>query len=436
MDDRWTNIEIFNAVLSNAPDKRDAVQYYLQQLWQMDNLIVLLGAGFSKHVGGPLMSDLSKAVLPPLIYRAAKAHKACKPFVAEWRRLWDIQDAVWAEIESSITADAPEHPPILADYCSTMNIETKVSALQAVASGQRLLGNPDQPFTDVLDCIKDEIVSTIAGICPPAGTDAFAAFTTNLRPYRDLIKRLISYRRPQQPRVKLFTLNYDMVIEMACDLEGVTCITGFEGKAVRILNPTAFDLDPSFRPTWQASVHYPDVVHLYKLHGSVGWTMTEVDGVPEVVHDPNASSKNVVIYPCYTKFAEALELPYYEMFRRLGDAVSQSQTAILTFGYGFNDEHVNQMLRRAFKNPSCQFVLCEPLLTAKTPIQNVFLKAMMAIAQPKGASAATDPRVTVLGGASARFPDVLDIIFQPATVESPSDQIRNLIRRLLEIGGR
>lgn len=437
MNETWDKLKIFNSVLAKAIEKREAIQFYFQQLWQMDNLIVLTGAGFTKYLDGPLMPDLSKDVLPRLIFLPLTAHpveKLDKKFVASWRALWEITEDVWSNVEKNLAGHDTEPPASLLEHSAGLNIEEKVSALQVVISAFKSIDYPHEEFVATLSQVKQGIVSRISRVCPPVGSDGFKDFSERLKPYREFMKRLIKHRRPQQPRVKIFSLNYDTVIETACDLEGISCITGFEGKSVRLLNPTAFDLDLSFRSTGQASVYYPDVLHLYKLHGSIDWVMDEIDGIPEIIQDQSAEANNIVIYPCYTKFAEALELPYYEMFRRLGECLSQPQTVILTIGYGFNDEHINQMLRRAFKNPSCQFVLCEPSVKDSPHSDNPFLQSFLAVAEPSMASAVTDPRVTVLGDNSAKFPEILDIIFQPVEIESPSDQIKKLVKRLLDIG--
>jgi len=439
MNDTWNKLKIFNSVLSKEKDnKQEAIQFYFQQLWQMDNLIILTGSGFSQYLDGPLMSDLSKDVLPSLIYR----HLTNKPietlnkkFVSSWRSLWEINDKLWNDIEINLSKNSTESPQSLSEHSASLNIEEKISALQAIVSAFKTIDFPHDEFSTILNQIKKGIVSRISQICPPINKDEFKDFSEKLRPYRNFIKRLIKHRRPQQPRVKIFSLNYDTVIEAACDLEGISCITGFEGKSVRLLNPTAFDLDLNFRSTGQASIYYPDVIHLYKLHGSIDWVRNEFDGVPEIVQDHSEGLNNIVIYPCYTKFAEALELPYYEMFRRLGECLSRPQTVVLSIGYGFNDDHINQMLLRAFKNPSCQFVLCEPKITEATQADNnPLLKSFLKFAETSSDSTVTDPRVTILGDKSAEFPEILDVIFHPVELESPTDQIKNLIKQILEIG--
>lgn len=436
MDEKWQALRIINPILSKAQDddKVEALQFYFQQLWQMDNLIVLTGAGFTKHVGGPLMSDLSRGILPGIVLTGIKGQIENAPFAALWRTLWEIDGAVWEVVEQSIAAGSGAIPEELAQHCATLNIEEKTSLLQVVISAFEGIGFHSAPYRTALVNIQKRIVSRMREICPELGGADFSNFSEKLQPYRDLIRRLVGYRRPQQPRVKLFTLNYDTVIETACDLNGTMCITGFEGRHIRVLNPTTFDLDPVFQATSESSVYYPNVVHLYKLHGSIDWHLVDVDGIPEIVEDSNASAESVVIYPCHTKFAEALDVPYYEMFRRLGEAVSRSQTVVLTLGYGFNDDHVNQLLLRAYKNPSCQIVLCEPRVTGEEAQGNRFLASMLKVAAPKETSAATDPRVTILGGDTARFPDILNVIFHPMTVESPSDEIRRLVKRLISYG--
>jgi len=425
-------IEFYNSILAKADkeDKRDAIALYFQQLWQIDNLIVLIGAGFSKSVKGPLMADLSRKALPPVvllgILKEAKSEDALKSWVSLWGLPNIITQAIIKEGERSSVEDFPQ----LAEHCSKLNIETKIGELQAILVAFKALGRDAGLYESGLTEIKKSIVSQISSISHSFGDEEFTEFRQRLQPYRSFFRRLLTYRRPQQPRIKVFTCNYDTLIEAACDLEGIHCVTGFDGKALRTLNPSIFDVDLTFRGTGQASVYYANVIHLYKLHGSIDWRILNVDGIDEIVQG-EATGSEVLIYPCSTKFAETLEAPYHEMFRRLGESTSQPQSVLLSVGYGFNDDHINQMIMRAYKNPSCQLLLCEPR-AAETSSE--FLRRMIKMATPEGENTISDPRVTVIAGSDAKFPNILNVLFQPLEIESPSEQIKKLLQKLVQIG--
>lgn len=428
-------IEYYNSILSKAKqeEKTEAIQLYLQQLWQMDNLMVLIGAGFSKAMNGPLISDLSRETLPEIILQGISQQVKGENNAILWKNLWEIEEGLSEKINNAPKEVNPEELPDLLDHCSRLNIEAKIGELQSILTAFRALGIDEELYRNSLSTIKTRIFERISGITRFLGDEDFTDFRNKLQPYRSFLKRLITYRRPQQPRIKIFSSNYDTVVETACDIEGIHCVTGFEGQILRCLNPNAFDVDLTFRTSGQVSVYYANVVHLYKLHGSIDWRIISVDGIDEVIQG-KATGGEVLIYPCYTKFAETLESPYYEMFRRFGDATSQPQSVLLSIGYGFNDEHINQMVMRAYKNPSCQLILIEPRATQEADNLNNFVKNMLRMAMPEPENPISDPRVTIIGGRDATFPQVLNVLFPPLEIESPSDQIKKLVQRLIQLG--
>lgn len=432
LTDLWENIIFFNALLSKANEeaKKEAIQLYFQHLWQMDNLVIILGAGFSKALGGPLMSDLSKEILPKVIIEGWKNTETQN--ISEWINLWEIEEDLKVNIQRCLE-NGNDEIVHLKDHCKTLNIEEKISQLQTILLTYKIWEKSSSVFENALLEIKKGIVERIDNFIPSISNSDFSTFLKDLEPYRGFLKRLIKYRRPQQPRVKFFTTNYDLIVELACDLEGINCITGFDGKTIKILNPTNFDLEITFKTSGQSNVYYSNVIHLYKLHGSIDWMKMEILGIDEIVQNDNKNYDKVVIYPCYTKFAETLEMPYYEMFRRLGDAVSQPQTTVLTIGYGFNDEHVNQMILRAYKNPSCQLLICEPSVKKDTDEEkSTFLKSLKKMCLSEKEEIKSDPRVTILAGDSAKFPNILNILFPPLELENPTEQVKRLVQQLIE----
>lgn len=52
-----------------------------------------------------------------------------------------------------------------------------------------------------------------------------------------------------------------------------------------------------------------------------------------------------MIYPNAAKDRETADYPYVELFRDLAVAVCRPNSTLVTYGYGFGDEHVNRVIR-------------------------------------------------------------------------------------------
>ena len=433
------NIIFHNNTLSKAKidSKVETITYYFQQLCQLDNVIMVVGSGFSKHLGGPLMSNLSEKCLAPAIVAVYKKVKNLTRKRKSWNDIWGIDHSLEQEILKQINKKNPDFSK-LQEFTSNINIETKINELKTIKDAYRLLNSPDKRLVDtVLGIIKEGIIKQIKAVMPCETEPTYAQVNTKLLVYRNFLKKLINYRRPQQPRIKIFTTNYDKVIETACDLEGIQCVTGFDGQSIRIFNPTNFDLNISYKATGQSSVYYSKVVHLYKLHGSIHWQKKKIDDFDEIIQSDDGIAGNIVIYPCATKYSETLEMPYGEMFRRFGDSVATPQTAIFTIGYGFNDEHVNQMLIRSLKNPSCQLICIEPKAVEdyENADINSFLKKLIQLSKPiEGTNEPSESRICVIGGTGASFPDISEIIAPETKLEDPNEEVKKLISKLIALG--
>jgi len=63
----------------------------------------------------------------------------------------------------------------------------------------------------------------------------------------EFMKRIVSRRKAEPakkaPPIQIFTTNYDLLIELACEAQGISAINGFEGIFKRRWNPACFDLD-------------------------------------------------------------------------------------------------------------------------------------------------------------------------------------------------
>lgn len=431
-----------NSLLAKAKESNqvEAISYYFQNLCQLENVVFLVGSGFPKHLGGPLMVDLSKKILPKVILDGFKKLKDEETQLKTWTMIWEIEQTTSSDILKHLEAkDEKTALRDLREISVGLNIEEIINDLKTAKEGMILLGKRrgSKLISEALKEIEQSIVHIIRDITPSYDHQEFSDFCGQLLQCRYFIRRLIDYRRPQQSRLKFFSTNYDQVIELVCDLEGILCSTGFEGQAIRIFNPTNFDLNISLKATGQSSIYFSNLIQLYKLHGSVNWVKKTIGGIEEIVQDDSAE-EGVVIYPCSTKYYETLEMPYGEMFRRFGDAIAQPQTVIFTLGYGFNDDHINQILMRGLKNPSCQMICIEPKVTDAPPSEQEelsdFLKNLIIAANPSGDNSVGNARICVIGGSSAKFPDIADLLVPPVELENPLDEAKKLVAKFLSLG--
>jgi hypothetical protein len=189
----------------------------------------------------------------------------------------------------------------------------------------------------------------------------------NLRFHEELLRRIL-LRSTTLPRAKIFTLNYDLLIERALDNLGVLYFDGFLGTINRTLRTESYHYDLYYPgETTEGRVTRVDrVIHLYKLHGSINWRRHSSKGGDVIVrHGSPADAEygDVMIYPSPLKVTEMNGYPYSEMFRHLSVQIRQPQSVLLVLGYGFQDSHVNRLIYQALSIPSFVLVIVTPSLS-------------------------------------------------------------------------
>jgi len=66
---------------------------------------------------------------------------------------------------------------------------------------------------------------------------------------------------------------------------------------------------------------------------------------------------SVMVYPNAAKDMETAEYPYAELFRDFAAAVCRPNSALVTYGYGFGDDHINRVIRDMLTIPSTHLVI-------------------------------------------------------------------------------
>lgn len=180
-----------------------------------------------------------------------------------------------------------------------------------------------------------------------------------------LISFLLTFasRTGPRERLQLFTTNYDRVLEYGCDLAGIRTIDRFVGALSPVFRTSRLDVDMHYNPPGiRGEPRYLEgVIRLTKLHGSLDWRARPGEirrialpigaDIAELGLDEDAFG-SVIIYPNPAKDVETLEYPYAELFRDFSAALCRPNSVLVTYGYGFGDDHINRVIADMLTIPS------------------------------------------------------------------------------------
>lgn len=183
--------------------------------------------------------------------------------------------------------------------------------------------------------------------------------------YKQFYRKLLS-RNSTLPRLNIFTTNYDLYSERAMDLLGIHYVNGFTGGISKFFNPAIFNyalaekMDLS-QSKWSVIDNF---FYLYKIHGSVNWIeedgenkLFKVKEIQEPAIDVLKGKDNIMIYPTPLKYNASLGSPYSDLFREFQKKLMQNNNILVTIGYSFSDEHINNLIFQAFTIPSFRLIV-------------------------------------------------------------------------------
>jgi len=253
------------------------------------------------------------------------------------------------------------------------NIEDQIHAALTIAAGLEALGQA----ADALDCQNgiDRVMAEWIKEILRAEADLRAKIvddpTDRGKHANELLCGfLLSFasRAATRDRLHVFTTNYDRLIEFGCDWIGLRIIDRFVGRLSPIFRASRLGVDIHYNPPGiRGEARYLEgVVRLTKLHGSIDWrykagvlrrvplAFGAPDNHPDLPQDP---SQSVVIYPNPAKDVETTEYPYAELFRDFSAAICRPNSSLVTYGYGFGDDHINRVIRDMLTLPSTNLVI-------------------------------------------------------------------------------
>ena len=180
-------------------------------------------------------------------------------------------------------------------------------------------------------------------------------------------------RTGTRERLNLFTTNYDRVIEAGAEIAGLHLLDRFVGTLAPIFRSSRLDIDMHYNPPGiRGEPRYLEgVARFTKLHGSIDWINTGEHirriglpfgsrDMPSLLNAPgleDADSRRIMIYPNAAKDKETTEYPYVELFRDFAAAICRPNSTLVTYGYGFGDDHINRVIRDMLTIPSTHLVI-------------------------------------------------------------------------------
>lgn len=165
------------------------------------------------------------------------------------------------------------------------------------------------------------------------------------------------------PSVKVFSLNYDPLLERAAERAKVRLSDGFIGHEHAFFDPATFEERIGrIRGTHKGRQFEETTkpIHLLKLHGSLGWYECNLHGVRRCAFASAipTKTKRLMIPPQRRKASDTMSPPYASLWSAFRGCLGQDAVPInrlACFGYGFMDEHVNAVIEGAL--PRTDFTL-------------------------------------------------------------------------------
>lgn len=182
--------------------------------------------------------------------------------------------------------------------------------------------------------------------------DLFLPKTPSLDVHIEFVRRL-SHRG--DPCVKIFNLNYDPLVERAAEAAKVRVTDGFLGVEHAFFDSAVFEERVGrIRGTHKGRQFDETVkpIHLFKLHGSLGWYECPLRGVRRCAYGSPlpTGTKRLMVPPQRRKATDTMLPPYAALWSTFRGCLGHNVNPVnrlACFGYGFTDEHVNAVIEAA-----------------------------------------------------------------------------------------
>lgn len=323
---------------------RKRIEPWLTSLFQSEHLSLLCGSGITNAIsyktganGGATMGVTTFSTFQDEIAEAAAASAK-----ASGRNTGNVEDQI------RTANDLLRGLKILKKHTDAQKLETELNGI-------------------ITDFAKSILYSEKA--------IALASEDKRDEAYSILVNFLLSFasRTGNRERLNIFTTNYDRLIEVGSELAGIHLMDRFVGTMMPIFRSSRLNLDLHYNPPGiRGEPRYLEgVARLTKLHGSVDWIQSGsiirriglpfgADEITPYLQAPGlygSDALRLMIYPNSAKDRETAEYPYVELFRDFAASICRPNSTLVTYGYGFGDEHINRVILDMLTIPSTHLVV-------------------------------------------------------------------------------
>lgn len=163
--------------------------------------------------------------------------------------------------------------------------------------------------------------------------------------FSEFIKK---FRIPENGLVVICT-NYDRLIEIACEVEGIPIDNLFYGKNISVLDEKKSRMSfcegiVSSGKTMKRT--FTKKVLIYKPHGCLNWYW--FNGKP-INSTFDLELERLIITPGANKYRNGYDTPF-DIHREKANAAINSASKFIVVGYGFNDDHLETHLKQRISN--------------------------------------------------------------------------------------
>lgn len=344
-----------NSKESDNDEELKKIQDAFLKVLDNKNLSFLLGSGCSSYEKEKVDEENSTS-------EEVKKEKyqvgipVMAPMAREFYGQTDFQeDKEWLKQELKINVD---------DDNFNTNLEMFLSTLHSLSFYNSKINNEDE-IAERVNAIIIKARNFILQKCLNEENIKAEKDIELLDVYKTFYKKLLT-RNPTLPRLNIFTTNYDLYSEKAMDSLGIHYVNGFTGGISKFFNPTIFNyalaekMDLS-NSKWNVIDNF---FYLYKIHGSVNWIENEDKGklfkiqeIQDPTFDVLKGKDNIMIHPTPLKYNASLGSPYSDLFREFQKKLMQNNNILVTIGYSFSDEHINNLIFQAFTIPSFRLII-------------------------------------------------------------------------------
>lgn len=312
--------------------KKEIVQFINREVFNKNkNLNIFIGSGCSTPAI-PLMGETMKKILNDDEYPSIKD---------EFKTFLKVTDAHLKIFEQYLVSDLnDEESKIAESYNNFCDIEGFLTYLNQKINVERDNYSKEK-LEDIFNSAKKQFVTSI----PRYLNSEYKGNVADI--YMNFYNKIFEKRQYESSKLNIFTTNYDLFNEIALEHNSINYSTGFTNTLTSKFNVNQFnyrlvDERNRYKDKWQPTTKE---ANLYKLHGSINW-IEKKDNIVQTYEE----SDNVIIYPTILKHRETAQTPYSELFRELSIQLQKPSSTLVTFGYGFGDDHINNIIFQNLAN--------------------------------------------------------------------------------------